>query len=146
MNRAATIWIILGLVVVAIIAYFAFNRPADMENAGDVTPDTAQEAAVAGDSMMARSEARAELTTLRARAEAGETYDELASDFAQVRARVAASYANAEGEAAAEWDELQADFDSFEASAREGTSDLLDAFSNLIDRLSADIRVETETE
>ena len=39
-----------------------------------------------------------------------------------------------------------AEFDAFEASARSGTSNVLDALAQLIASFSADVRVETETE
>lgn len=143
MNRAGVIWVLIAIVIVGLIAFFAFGGARTTEDAVDQTADTAGENV---DRAAARTQAATELTMLRARAEAGETYDDLAEDFAQVRARVAAAYQNAEGEAAEEWSEISADFDSFEASARAGTSNFLDSLSSLISRFSADVRVETENE
>lgn len=141
MNRTGTIWILLALVVLGLLAFFAFG------GARIDTADTpAEETAQAVDRSGARAAAEAELVTLRARAEAGETYADLEEDFAQVRARTAAAYENAEGAAAEEWADLSAGFDAFEASARAGTSDFLDSISDLISRFSADVRVETEAE
>jgi hypothetical protein len=137
------IWALIGVIVIAVLAYIAFqgttNMDENLENAATSTAEAVNQASV-------RAEAAAELTALRVRAEAGETYDELQSDFADVRARLAAGYENAEGEAAAEWRELRADFDSFEATARENTSDFLNALNDLIANISADVRTETEAE
>jgi hypothetical protein len=140
-----TIWVLLGIIVLALLAFFAFGNR-DAEEASDTPSATSAltEDAMARDA--ARAEAATELTVLRARAEAGETYETLADEFSEVRANLAAAYANAEGEAAEEWTELQADFDAFEASARAGTSNFLDSITSLIDRFSADVRVEAEGE
>lgn len=143
MNRAATIWIILGLVVLGILLFLAFRNPAAVDDTMNATATTTAQAV---DRTAVRADAAADLTALRARIEAGETYDSLKDDFADVRARLAASYDNAEGAARDEWQDISADFDSFEASAREGSSDFLDALSRLISRFSADVRVETEGE
>lgn len=143
MTRAATIWVILGLLVLALLAYFAFGGARETEQ---VAEQTATTTAQAFDGTAVRAQAAADLTALKVRAEAGETYESLAADFAQVRARTAAAYENAEGAAAEEWAELDADFDSFEASARAGTGNFLDSVSALISRFSADVRVETAAE
>ena len=145
MTRAGTIWVIIGLVILLVLAYFAFgNKDAElMENTAEQTATTTVEAM---DNAALRTQAEADLAALRVRAEAGETYAELEDDFAQVRTRLAAAYANTEGEAAEEWADISAGFDSFEASARAGTSNFLDSISTLIARFSADVRVETETE
>ncbi len=145
MNRAGTIWVIIGLVILLVLAYFAFgNKDAEMveNNAAQTATTTAQ----AMDNAALRTQAQADLAALRVRAEAGETYADLEEDFTQVRARLAAAYANAEGEAAEEWADIDAGFDSFEASARAGTSNFLDSITTLISRFSADVRVETENE
>ncbi len=143
MERTTVIWAVIGIVVIAALAYFAFTGTDRTENAIENTATTTAEAI---DTAAVRAEAAADLTALRVRAEAGETYAELEDEFANVRADLARGYENAEGQAAEEWRELQADFDEFEASARAGTSNFLDAISNLIARFSADVRVETETE
>lgn len=137
-------WIILGLLVLGILLVLAFRTPSpaveeSMEQTATTTMETMDQAAV-------RADAAADLTALRARIEAGETYDSLQSEFSEVRANLAASYANVEGAASEEWTEISADFDAFEASAREGTSNFLDALTRLIARFSADVRVETEGE
>ena len=98
------------------------------------------------DTAAARTEAAADLTALRVRVEAGETYAELEDEFAQVRARLTAAYENAEGAAAEEWQDIRVGFDEFEASARAGTSNFLDSVNALIARFSADVRTETEAE
>ncbi|HYE23509.1 MAG TPA: hypothetical protein VEA92_03675 [Candidatus Paceibacterota bacterium] len=138
-----TIWVVIGIVVIALLAFFALQRPATtenmVENAETSTEETADAAAV-------RTEAAADLNALRVRAEAGETYEELQDEFAQVRARLAAAYENAEGATADEWQELEAGFDEFEASARAGTSNFLDSISSLMARFSADVRTDTEVE
>lgn len=144
MNRTGLIVLIIAIVGVLVLL-FAFNRPA-MDEARENTEDVATTTASAMNQTATRAEAAAELTALRARVEAGETYADLQEDFAEVRARVAASYENAEGAAATEWAEVQADFDNLEASARAGTSSFLDSLASLIARLSADVRVESETE
>lgn len=143
MNRAAIIWIVLGLVVIAILVALAMNRPGDMDAAMDETATTTEQMVDRG---AAQATAAAELTALEARIEAGETYESLEGEFAEVRADLAAAYQNAEGRAAEEWDEIRAAFDTFEASARSGTSNVLDALAQLIASFSADVRVETETE
>lgn len=146
MNRSLTIWVLLGLIAVALIAYFAFNRPEAVENAEDAAIETATSTGQVIDRGMARTQAAMELTALEARVEAGETYASLEGEFTGVRANLARAYENAEGEAAQEWNEISADFDSFEASARAGTSNFLDLLAGLIGRFSADVRVETPTE
>jgi len=143
MNRAASIWIVLGLLVIGILLVLAFKSPAEVDESMD---QTATSTAQAMDRTAARTEAAAELTALQARIVAGETYDSLKDDFAEVRANLAAAYQNAEGEAAQEWTEINADFDSFEASARTGTSNFLDVLARLIGRFSADVRVESAGE
>lgn len=143
MNRAASIWVVLGLLVLGILLVLAFKSPAEVDESMD---QTATSTAQAVDRTVVRAEAAADLTALQARVAAGETYDSLKDDFADVRTRLAASYENAEGAAAEEWAEISADFDSFEASARTGTSNFLDVLARLIGRFSADVRVETEGE
>jgi hypothetical protein len=141
-----TLWVLLGIVVLGILAFMAFgaNR-AEVQEMENTPPGTMP---LTGDTLMERDTARAqaaiELSALETRAKAGETYDTLAEDFADVRARLAASYENTEGAAADEWTELSADFDALEADARAGTSTFLDSLSNLIARFSADVRVESE--
>ncbi|HEY0948301.1 MAG TPA: hypothetical protein VGE53_02350 [Candidatus Paceibacterota bacterium] len=144
MNRTGLIVLIIAIIGLLVL-FFAFNRPA-MDEARENTEDMATTTASAMNQTATRAEAAAELTALRARVEAGETYADLQEDFARVRARVATSYENAEGAAADEWAEVQADFDNLEASARAGTSSFLDSLASLIARLSADVRVESETE
>ena len=148
MNRAGTIWIIIAVIVVLVLAVFAFTRSADTElnEMATTTAETMDGMSADARQTAARAQAETELAALRVRAEAGETYDELADDFAAVRARVAAGYADAEGAAADEWSELSADFDRFEAAARENSASFLDSLAALIDRFSADVRVETEAE
>ena len=143
MNRALPIWIILGLLVLIILAVLAFRTPNATEEA---VQETATTTAQAVDRTAARTEAAVELTALRARIEAGETYDALEDDFTDVRNRLASAYENAEGAARDEWQDISADFDAFEEAARTGTSDFLDTLTRLIDRFSADVRVETQGE
>ena len=143
MNRAAVIWIVLGLVVIAILVALAMNRPEDADSAIQETATTTEQMV---DRNAVRATAAADLTALQARIEAGETYETLEDEFAEVRADLAAAYRNAEGRTAEEWDEISAEFDAFEASARSGTSNVLDALAQLIASFSADVRVETETE
>ncbi len=143
MTRAALIWIALGLIVIAVLATFAFNGPKTAEQEMSETATTTSQAIDRG---VARTQAAAELTALQARIVAGETYASLEDEFVAVRTNLAAAYENAEGEAAEEWAEINADFDSFEAGARAGTSNFLDALTRLIGRFSADVRVETEAE
>ncbi len=144
MNRNALL--VLGLIIVAILVLiFAFNRPAADEMQEDMN-NAATSTVSAMDQTAARVEAAADLTAIQARAQAGATYEDLREDLADVRARIATSYENAEGAAAAEWAELEADFDGIEASARTGTSSFLDSLASLVARLSADVRVESETE
>ncbi|MDP3488021.1 MAG: hypothetical protein Q8S19_08850 [Bacillota bacterium] len=143
MNRAASIWIVLGLVVLGILLILAFRSPADVDESMD---QAATSTAQAMNRAAARTEASAELTALQARVVAGETYDSLKDDFAKVRTNLAAAYENVEGEAAQEWAEISSDFDEFEASAREGTSNFLDVLARLIARFSADVRVESPGE
>lgn len=142
MNRAAIIWIVLGLVVVAILIALATNRPDDVDSAREEAGVAAEQV----DRGAARAAAAAELTVLKARVEAGETYEALEDDFADVRSDLARAYENAEGAAVEEWNELSAEFDAFEASARVGTSNLLDALARLIERFSADVRVDAASE
>ena len=140
-----TIWIVVGLAVLALLAYLAFgNRP--VEEAAEATQQEATTTARSAEIVSARTEAAAELTALRARQEAGETYADLQDDYAAVRTRLAAAYANAEGETKQEWAELQADFDQFEAGARANTGGFLERLSTLIGRLAADARVESAGE
>lgn len=146
MNRNALIWTVVAVVVLIIIALLLVNRPDTVENAGNAVENTATTTATGAAELAARTEAAISLTALRARIEAGETYDSLQDEFAEVRADLATAYKNAEGEAAEEWQELQRDFDSFEVSARAGTSGFLDMLSTLIARLSADVRVESANE
>lgn len=143
MNRVASIWIVLGLLILGILLVLAFKSPADVDESMDQTATTTAQAM---DRAAARTEAAAELTALQARVEAGETYDSLKDDFAEVRTNLAVAYENVEGEAAEEWAEISADFDAFEASAREGTSNFLDVLTRLIGRFSADVRVESAGE
>lgn len=143
MNRAASIWIVLGLLVIGILLVLAFKSPAEVDESMD---QTATSTAQAIDRTAARTEAAAELTALQARVVAGETYDSLRDEFAEVRTNLAAAYKNVEGEAAQEWTEINADFDAFEASARAGTSNFLDVLARLIGRFSADVRVESAGE
>lgn len=138
-----TIWVVIGIVVIALLAFFALSRPATTENALQNGAATSEEAV---DRAAIRTEAAADLTALRVRAEAGETYEDLRDDFAQVRARVAAAYENAEGATAEEWNEIRAEFDELETSARAGTSNFLDSLSHLIAHFSADVRTETAGE
>ncbi len=146
MDRTALIWTVLGIVLLVIIALLAFNRPATIENANEAANTVATTTAQSGAEVAARTEAAITLTALRARLAAGETYESLASEFAEVRADLAAAYQNAEGETREEWQEVERDFDSFEASARAGTSSFLDTLATLIARLSADVRVESAGE
>jgi len=136
-----TIWVIVGIVVIALLAFFALQRPeateSTLENAGNEAADGMERAAI-------RTETAADLMALRVRAEAGESYADLESEFALVRAKIAAAYDNAEGEAKEEWRDLQVGFDEFEASARTGTSNFLDDLNGLIARFSADVRTESE--
>jgi len=143
MDRATVIWALIGIIVIAVLAYFAFAGTDRTENMIENGATTTEQAI---DRASVRTEAAADLAALRVRAEAGETYADLEDEFAQVRANVAAAYENAEGEAAEEWQDLQAGFDEFEASARAGTSSFLDTISSLISRFSADVRTETEAE
>ncbi|MEK7511245.1 MAG: hypothetical protein AAB582_03345 [Patescibacteria group bacterium] len=140
-----TIWIIGGVIVLILLAFFLFgNRP--VEEAATATQEAASVTVQSADIAAARVEAAADLTALRARQEAGETYAELQDDYAAVRTRLGAAYANAEGEAQQEWAELQTDFDQFEASARANTGGFLERLSILIGRLAADARVESAGE
>lgn len=143
MNRAAVIWIVLGLIVIAVLLAFALNRPEAVENAMQETATTTEQMV---DQSAVRATAAADLTVLQARIEAGETYESLEGEFAEVRADLASAYQNAEGRAAEEWDDISAAFDTFEASARAGTGNVLDALTRLIASFSADVRVESETE
>ncbi|MES2931816.1 MAG: hypothetical protein V4682_03965 [Patescibacteria group bacterium] len=143
MNRAASIWVVLGLLVLGILLVLAFKSPAQVDESMDQTATSTVQAV---DRTAARAEAAADLTALQARVVAGETYDSLKDEFAEVRTNLAAAYENVEGEAAEEWTEISADFDAFEASAREGTSNFLDVLTRLIGRFSADVRVESAGE
>lgn len=138
-----TIWVVVGIVVIALLAFFALQRPEATENAIENTATTTVNAV---DTAAVRTEAAADLAALRVRAEAGETYADLEDEFAQVRAKLAAGYENAEGAAKEEWQDLQVGFDEFEASARAGTANFLDTVNALIARFSADVRTETEAE
>ncbi len=148
MSRATTLWVLLGIVVLAILALMAFgaNRTAveDMDNNPPGTMTATDNSAMERGAV--RTQAAIELSALKARAQAGETYDALAADFADIRARLAASYENTESAAAEEWARLAADFDALEADARAGTSTFLDSLSSLLSRFSADVRVETTNE
>ena len=144
MNRTGLI--VLVIVIVGIfLLMFALNRPAV-----DETRENAEAVATSTDASFDRASAQAEagisLAALRARAEAGATYEDLSEDFAQVRARLATAYEGAEGAAAEEWADIEAGFDGLEASARAGSSSFLDSIASLIARLSADVRVESGTE
>lgn len=136
------LWIVVGLIVIALIVLLVPNGNKDDQGAVD-TP-TEMETTV--DRASVRANAAADLAVLEARANAGETYAELADEYAMIRARVAAAYEDAEGEAAQEWEKIEAAFDSFEASAQAGTSAFLAGFADLMARLSADVRADTETE
>lgn len=148
MNKTGAVWVIIGLVILALLFYFALNRPSGPDEADQPMPVNEAQVGTSGamEQTAARAEARAELAALQARAEAGETYEELAADFTRVRANLALAYRNAEGEAAQEWQRLSAGFEEFETSVRSGTSDLLDSFADLIDRFSANVDAEAETE
>lgn len=143
MNRAASIWIVLGLLVLGILLVLAFKSPVEVDESMDQTATTTAQAI---NRTAARTEAAAELTALQARVEAGETYDSLKDDFAEVRTNLATAYENVEGAAAEEWAEINTDFDAFETSARAGTSNFLDVLARLIGRFSADVRVESPGE
>lgn len=146
MNRTALIWTVLGIIVLVLIAFALVNRPDTAENVNEAANTVATSTENAGAQLSARTEAAVSLTALQARIAAGETYESLADEFAEVRTNLASAYENAEGETQEEWQDLERDFDSFEASARAGTSGFLDLLSNLIARLSADVRVETADE
>lgn len=143
MDRTTTIWVVLAIIAVAIAAFYFLREPAAVDTAMQQTATTTVQTM---DRAGARAEAVADLTALKVRAEAGETYESLQSDFSRVRANLALAYEDASGEAAEEWTQLQAGFDEFETSARAGTSSFLDSISNLIARFSADVRTETTTE
>ena len=140
------LWIIIGIIVVALIATLAFGLGNGVDQENDLAPETVETATTTADLAQVRADAAADLAALRVRAEAGETYEELAGDYAAVRARVAAAYQNAGAEAAEEWQEVEAGFDEFEAAARAGTSSLLDDFATLIARFSADVGTDSEGE
>jgi len=146
MHKAGIIWILLALIVLLVLAYFVFGGPRTADRTTISVQETATTTVQTINRAAARTQAQVDLTALRARAEAGETYASLESSFAQVRTRLAAAYQDTEGQAAQEWASLNADFDSFEASARAGTSNFLDSITNLIGRFSADVRVETAGE
>lgn len=146
MNRTALIWTVLGVVVLIIIAFMLANRPEAVENAGEAAGTAATSTVEASTQAAARAEAAVKLTALQARIAAGETYDSLATEFADVRADLAAAYENTEDAAQEEWQDIEREFDSFETSARAGTSGFLDMLANLIARLSADVRVESASE
>lgn len=143
MNRAASMWIVLGLLVLGILLVLVFKSPAQVDESMDQTATTTAQSM---DRTAARAEAATELAALQARVEAGETYDSLKADFTEVRTNLATAYENVEGEAAQEWAEIAADFDAFEVSAREGTSNFLNVLTRLIGRFSADVRVESPGE
>ncbi len=146
MNRTALIWTVLGVVVLIIIAFMLANRPEAVENAGEAAGTAATSTVEASTQAAARTEAAVKLTALQARIAAGETYDSLATEFAEVRTDLAAAYENTEDAAQEEWQDIEREFDSFETSARAGTSGFLDMLANLIARLSADVRVESASE
>jgi len=145
MNGNKTIWIVLGIGLLALVLFLLFGSNPGQDTANTVnqaettTKQAASRAAI-------RTEAATELASLRVRQEAGESYDSLKTRYAEVRTRLATAYVSTEGEAKQEWTEISADFDRFEADARVGTSNSLDALTRLIARLSADVRTETAAE
>lgn len=145
MNGNKVVWIVLALVLLALLLFLLLGRNPAEEAANNIyqaattTEQVALRAAV-------RTEAAAELAALQARQQAGESYETLRTAFADVRVRLAAAYENAEDEAQQEWEEIKVDFDAFEAGARAGTSNSLNALNRLIARLSADVRTETSSE
>lgn len=145
MTENKTIWIVLGVIGVAILLFLVLGQRPDEEVVEGVN-ETATTTMQVMDRSAARTEAAADLTALRLRQEAGESYESLSTEYAEVRRTLAASYTNAELEAQQEWAELSAEFDEFEASARAGTSTALDLLARLIASLSSDVRTETPTE
>ena len=146
MNQKILIWALLGVVVIIALAWFVTRNPEMNEPRVENTQETAREGVTDTERALARAEASTELAALRARIEAGETYESLEDDFAAVRTRLAASYESTEANVQAEWNEIEAEFQTFEDSARAGTSNFLDTLASLIANLSADVRVETEAE
>lgn len=150
MNRSYLIWILLAVAVVAVLVFFMFagtRTPADTsEEIEDQASEAASESADAFNQSVVRAEVATELTALRVRAEAGETYDELVADLTEARQELERSYVNVQGSAAEEWDEIRSEFDRIEAAGRSNASDFLDSLSSLIARLSAEVEVETEIE
>lgn len=145
MNENRTIWVIVGIVALAFLALLLYRSSVPEEAAEatqQVATSTAQSTAIAA----ARTEAAVDLAALRTRQEAGETYASLQDEYAEVRADLAVAYANAEGETKEEWTELSAEFDSFESSARAGTSNVLATLAALISRLSGDVGTENPGE
>jgi hypothetical protein len=143
------LWIIIGIIVIALLASLAFGLGDEEEMQMATTTPTAQVATstmTVEDLARVRAEAVTELASLRARVAAGESYEALADDYAAVRARVTAAYASAGVAASDEWQDIQAGFNSFEASARAGGSAALDSFASLIASLSADVGTETPAE
>jgi hypothetical protein len=140
------LWIVIGLIVIALVASLAFGMDGNEAAQENEAPQTVATSTTDTDLAQVRADAAADLTTLRARAEAGEAYETIAGEYAAIRARVAAAYQNAGAEAAGEWQGIEAGFNEFEASARAGGSGVLDSFASLIARFSADVRTETPTE
>lgn len=141
------LWIALGLAVVALLATIAFNTQDTADNGMAPPPEAANtDLAPTINLAQVRADAAADLAALRARAEAGEAYDALAGDFATIRAHVTAAYQAAGTSTSAEWHDVQTDLDTFEASIRTGSSNVLDSFASLIARFSTDVRTETGTE
>lgn len=145
MNGNNKVWIVLGIIVVGLLLFFLFGR-SPVRDTAEVVSKTATSTAQATDRAAVRAEAATELIALRARQQAGESYDSLKDNYAQVRTRLAASYENAEGETREQWSEVNGMFDEFEASARAGTGNTLDLLARLISSLSADVRTEKPTE
>ncbi len=145
MNDNKNLWIVLGLIAAALVLFFLFGRD-PVEETGEAMNQAATSTSQAVDRTALRADAAADLTALRVRQEAGESYESLQDNYAEVRARLAASYQNVEGEAKEEWDQTLTAFDEFEANARAGTSNSLDLLTRLIASLSADVRTETAAE
>ena len=143
------LWIVVGIAVIALLASLV-SGTRDADTAGMEAAQqpiaTTTDVADAANLAQVRADAATDLVALRARAEAGESYEELADDYAAVRSRVTVAYQAAGASAADEWQDVQASFDSFEASARAGSSGILDSFASLIARFSADVRTETSAE
>ncbi|MDB5265029.1 MAG: hypothetical protein JWN64_600 [Parcubacteria group bacterium] len=133
------VWIVVGVVILLLLAFLAFGRGA-ADKAVNNTQQAATTTAQAMDRTAVRAQAVADLTALRAREQAGETYDSLKDQYAAVRARLAASYENADEAGKQEWAAISANFDEFEAQARAGTGNFLDTLSNLIKKLSVNVQ------